>query len=99
MAVQTAYAADGTALTAIRIPITLLAGSAGGQQPFGVGIDERPPHEQGAGALRFVPVGAVKRVDGGRPTSRGLPPAALGDGGRGEMAAVPQKGFSRVWIP
>ena len=45
--------------------------------------------QQGAGVLRFVPVGAVKRVDGGRPTSRGLPPAALGDG------RFPKKGFSR----
>ena len=38
-------------------------------------------------------------VDGGRPTSRGLPPAAvLGDGATGKMTAAPQKGFSRVWI-
>ena len=42
-----------------------------------LGIDERPPHEQGAGALRFGSVGAVEGVDGGRPTSRGLPPAAV----------------------
>ena len=51
-----------------------------------LGIDERPPHEQGAGALRFVPLGAVMGVDGGRPTSRGLSPAALGDEGRERTA-------------
>ena len=38
--------------------------------------DARPPHEQGAGALRFGSDGAAVRADGGRPTSRGLPPAA-----------------------
>ena len=33
------------------------------------------PHEQGAWALRFGSDGAGKEADGGRPTSRGLPPA------------------------
>ena len=37
--------------------------------------DARPPHEQGAGALRFGSDGAAVGADGGRPTSRGLPPA------------------------
>ena len=32
--------------------------------------------------LRFVPLGAVERADGGRPTSRGLPPAAFWGTGR-----------------
>ena len=40
-------------------------------------VDAHPPHEQGAGVLRFGSVGAVMGVDGGRPTSRGLPPAAV----------------------
>ena len=43
-----------------------------------------PPHEQGADLLRFVSVPAVERIHGGRPTSRGRPPAAVfgtGDGG------------------
>ena len=50
------------------------AGSAGSQclRPHG---DARPPHEQGAGALRFGSDGAAVGADGGRPTSRGLPPA------------------------
>ena len=47
--------------------------------------------------LRFVPNGAVVGVDGGKPTSRGLPPAALGDGGAGKRLPLPKKGFSRVW--
>ena len=55
-------------------------GSAAGQRRW-LEVDAHPPHEQGAGVLRFVPVGVGVRVDGGRPTSRGLPPAALGDGG------------------
>ena len=50
------------------------AGSAGLQRlrPYG---DARPPREQGAGALRFVSDGAAAGADGGRPTSRSLPPA------------------------
>ena len=43
--------------------------------------------------LRFVPVGAVERVHGGRPTSRGLPPAVFW----GKLLPFPKKGFSRVW--
>ena len=46
-----------------------------------LGVDAPKPHEQGAWVLRFVPNGAVVGVDGGKPTSRGLPPAAvLGEG-------------------
>ena len=62
------------------------------------GGDARPPHEQGAGALRFVSVGAVAEVDGGRPTSRGLPSAKAcvgrrclvprGQGGRCQCAGA-----------
>ena len=48
--------------------------------------------------LRFVPKGAVKGIDGGRPTSRGLPPAALGDGAT-EESPVPQKGIPKGLIP
>ena len=49
--------------------------------------------------LRFGSDGAMEGVDGGRPTSRGLPPAAFwGDGGCGKTAAVPKKGFSRVCL-
>ena len=33
----------------------------------------RPPHEQGAGALCFVPFGVELYADAGRPISRGLP--------------------------
>ena len=48
--------------------------------------------------LRFVPKGAVKGIDGGRPTSRGLPPAAFwGMGAAGKRLPLPKKGFSRVW--
>ena len=37
---------------------------------------ERPPHEQGVGVLRFrFRLGAEARTDGGRLTSRSLPPA------------------------
>ena len=69
------------------------AGSAGGRC-LRLEIDADPPHERGAGLLRFVPVEAAVGADGGRPTSRGLPPAAFfwGRGG-GEMVAVPQKGL------
>ena len=35
--------------------------------------------------LRFVPNGAVMEVDGGKPTSRGLPPAAFWETGRWRM--------------
>ena len=57
------------------------AGSAGGQRRW-LEVDAPKPHEQGAWALRFVPNGAVKRVHGGRPTRRGLPPAAFWGTGR-----------------
>ena len=57
------------------------AGSAGGQR-LRLEVDADPPHEQGAGLLRFVPVGAAVGADGGRPTSRGRPPTAF-LGGRG----------------
>ena len=41
-------------------------------------VDADPPHKQGAGLLRFVSNGAlVREADGGRPTSRGRPPAAV----------------------
>ena len=41
---------------------------------------ERPPHEQGAGVLRFTSFGTGEGIDGGRLTSRSLPPAGrLGD--------------------
>ena len=42
---------------------------------FGLRDDARPPHEQGAGALRFGSDGAAVGADDGRPTSRGLPSA------------------------
>ena len=58
----------------------LRAGGAGGQC-LRLRIHAPKPHEQGAWALRFVPNGANVRVDGGRPTRKGLPPAALGTGG------------------
>ena len=57
-------------------------------------VDERPPHEQGAGVLRFVPNGAVERIDGGRPTSRGRPPA-----GRQCRRPVPSATCSRTQAP
>ena len=48
--------------------------------------------------LRFVPNGAVVGIDCGRPTSRGLPPAALwGMGAAGKRLPLPKMGFSRVW--
>ncbi len=72
----------------------LRAGGAGGQR-LRLRVDAPKPHEQGAWALRFVPNGANVRVDGGRPTRRGLPPAAVGDGrrrfGRG------RRGFGECW--
>ena len=42
---------------------------------FGLRDDARPPHEQGAGALRFVSIEAAVGVDGGRLWSRSLPSA------------------------
>ena len=59
--------------------------------------DADPPYEQGAGLLRCVPFGAMVRVDGGRPTSRGLSPAAFWGTGDGKTGLFPKKGFSRVW--
>ena len=50
------------------------AGSAGGQCRWCHG-DARPPHEQGAGALRFVSDGVAAGADDGRLGSRSLPPA------------------------
>ena len=43
---------------------------------FGSMDDARPPHEQGADALRSSPFWGGEGTDGGKPTSRGLPPAA-----------------------
>ena len=54
----------------------LRAGSAGGQC-LRRRIHAPKPHEQGAWVLRFVPNETVMRADGGRPTSRGRPPAAV----------------------
>ena len=69
------------------------AGGSAASQRLRLEVDADPPHAQGAGLLRFVPVGAAVGADGGRPTSRGRPPTAFfGDGERGEMVAVPQKG-------
>ena len=62
-------------------------------------VDACLPHEQGADRLRCVPFGAMVRVDGGRPTSRGLPPAAFWGTGDGEMSAVPQKGILKGLDP
>ena len=65
----------------------LRAGSAGGQCLRGgsaasqcrwLEVDAPKPHEQGTWVLRFVPNETVMRADGGRPMSRGLPPAAFG---------------------
>ena len=49
------------------------------------------PHEQGAWVLRFVPHGAETGEDGGKPTSRGLPPAAFWGTGDGERRGRSQK--------
>ena len=46
--------------------------------------------------LRFVPKGTVEGIDGGRLTSRSLPPAAFWETGTGgERGRFPKKGFSR----
>ena len=69
------------------------AGRAGGHCRWLHG-DADPPHEQGAGLLRCVPFGAMVRVDGGRPTSRGLPPAVVwGTGDVRKRGLFPQKGI------
>ena len=48
--------------------------------------------------LRFVSVPAAERIHGGRPTSRGRPPAAVFGGWEtGRWGRLPPKGFSRVW--
>ena len=73
-------------------------GRAAGQRRW-LGFDAHPPHEQGVGVLRFIPVGAVEGVDGGRPTSRGLPPAAVFGDGATEESPVPQKGILKGLIP
>ena len=63
------------------------------------------PHEQGAWMLLCVSGGAVEGTDGGKSTSRDLPPAAFGgtgDGGRedgGDVGRFPKKGFPRDWSP
>ena len=69
------------------------AGRAGGHCRWLHG-DADPPYEQGADALRFIPLGAVVRTDGGRPTSRGLPPAVVwGTGDVRKRGLFPQKGI------
>ena len=61
------------------------------------------PHEQGAWMLLCVSGGTVEGTDGGKSTSRDLPPAAFGETGRrgdgetGEMARFPKKGYPRDW--
>ncbi len=71
---QSAYTADGP--------------RAGGRQCRrtvpSARIHAPKPHEQGAWALRFVSVPATERTHGGRPTSRGRPPAAVGGRETGE---------------
>ena len=52
------------------------AGSAGRQCRW-LEVDACLPHKQGADRLRFVPLGAAARAYGGKPTRRGLPPAAF----------------------
>ena len=50
----------------------------------------------GLASFRFCP--AAERIHGGRPTSRGRPPAAFwGTGDGGKRTLLPKKGFSRVW--
>ena len=68
-----------------------VVGSAGGQRRW-PGVDAPMPHEQGAWALLCVSDGAVEGADGGKPTSRGLPPAVVFGGGGG----VFRGGRSRV---
>ena len=63
-------------------PMPHEAGRAGGQRRW-LGGDAPMPHEQGAWVLLFVSDGAVEGTDGGKPTSRGLPPAAVFGGRRG----------------
>ena len=63
------------------------------------------PHEQGAWMLLCVSGGAVEGTDGGKSTSRDLPPAAFwGDGetgrrGDGGDGPVPQKGIPKGLVP
>ena len=73
------------------------SGSAAGQR-LRHRVDASMPQEKGAWALRFVPKGAEAAVDGDRPTSRGLPPAAR-DGGARERPELRAWGFSRGEIP
>ena len=50
--------------------------------------------------LLFVPVGAVVGVDGGKPTSRGLPPAAFWGTGRcGSMQTHPHPTSMGAAVP
>ena len=78
-----------------------LRGGSAASQSLRRRADVPMPHEQGAWALRFVPNGTVCVCDGGRPTSRGLPPAAVfgGDvGGKGNgrrICSAVQKELSR----
>ena len=73
-------------------PVTFLWGRTGGKVhcrfPMAVGgsaasqclrrgVDAYLPHGQGADMLRCTSNGAIKRIDGGKPRSRGLPPAAF----------------------
>ena len=72
-------------------------GSAAGQR-LRHRVDASMPQEKGAWALRFVPKGAKVAVDGDRPTSRGLPPAAK-DGGAQKRRELRAWGFSRGKVP
>ena len=67
-----------------------------GSQRLRLRVDAPKPHEQGAWVLRFGSVGAVVGADGGRPTRRGLPPAAFGGmGRRGRCRPSPKKGIPK----
>ena len=59
-------------------------GGSAASQCLRLRIHAPKPHEQGAWALRFVSVPAAERIHGGRPTSRGRPPAAVGGRETGE---------------
>ena len=70
------------------------AGSAGFQSLW-LRADAPMPHEQEAWALRFVPVRTAMGADGGRPTSRSLPPA-FSDAGKGPAGSAI---FQRLRLP
>ena len=72
-----------------RLSAPRAGGGSAASQCLRLRVHAPKPHEQGAWVLRFGSVPAVVRIHGGRPTSRGRPPAAFfGGTGGGAVGCV-----------